>query len=445
MTTQVTQNAEELGTTKLRKDALAILEAGYKAIQTEKVIREQVVRKDNVLRVQNTDINLEDYRHIFLVGIGKCALDACTVLETLLEDHLSGGMVLDVRGGVLKKLESHVGTHPLPTEHNVAAAQSIADLADSLTKDDLVITVISGGGSALLCLPARASLPERVHSQTGTRAGGPNDLECADLADLTKTLMDKGATISELNTVRKHTSKIQGGQLVARAYPARVVSLIFSDVPSNDISTIASGPTVKDETTVCDAEEVLEKYGIDSSTYSLVETPKDDEYFKNVENVLVLSNQTALDAMKNEAERLGYNGEIRTCCLEGEARDVAKQLVANADTPKTCKLYGGEVTVTLTNKNGKGGRNQELALAALQDIPEDIVLIAVASDGWDNSDVAGALVDAELRRKAEQSGVSLTRHLDAHTSYLFFERAGGHIVTGMTGSNVADFYFTLHG
>lgn len=420
------KNAGELATTPLREDALRILEAGYQAILTKEVIQKDVEVNGQYLRVGERVMSLGVFKRIFFVGIGKCALDAGEVFEEKLGSWLTGGIILDVRGATLKKLRSKVGTHPFPSEQNVKAAESIAELLEGLTDTDLLITVISGGASSLLCLPS--------------------DLSCEALGLITKTLMAQGATISEINTFRKHISKIQGGQFAKMAYPATVVSLIFSDVPGDDIAIVASGPTVLDTTTIADARGVLKKYNIEElcklPECEFVETPKDPEYFQRVYNILFVTNKKALFAMKGEAERLGYNAEIASAEFQGEARDAGKYFMQEAVTPKTCRLLGGETTVVV-KKEGKGGRCQEVALGALSEVREGALLVAATSDGWDNTPFAGAIADSETLARARELGLDPLSASENNQAYDFFEKIGSHIDTGRTGANVSDWYFTL--
>lgn len=421
----IIKNIDEIATTKLRKDALDILEEGYRAINTEKVITSNIRVEDGHLFIEERDINLNDYERVFFVGIGKCSADAAIILESILGDYLTSGIVVDVRGVVLQKIQSKVGTHPLPSEANIKATRSIKELLEDATERDLILTVISGGGSALLCLP--------------------HDIQCKLLIEITKTLMKKGATIEELNTVRKHLSLIQGGQFAKLAYPAKVVSLIFSDVPGDDIGTISSGPTVLDKTTKEDAEKILVKYDVlnvcKQPNCEVFETPKEEKYFAGVDNILLLTNKTALSAMKEKAEDLGYRAIIADSKVEGEARIIGK-LVAQQAKNNTCLLYGGETTVTV-EKEGKGGRCQEFILGALPYIKENSVIVAVASDGWDNTDVAGALGDNGILGEADRKGFDVNRFLKDNKSYDFFKLVNGHIKTGRIGSNVSDLYFTL--
>jgi len=423
----IIKNKEELATNGLRKDALDILEAGLGAINTEKILREKILFENGELCIGEDRHVCENYERIFFIGIGKCALEGAEVIEDILGDTLTGGVVLDIKAGVLKRMKSLIGTHPYPSSQNVSATQEIRELIKKTTEKDLVLLLISGGGSALLC--------------------DPYDTDYETIIKVTKELTKKGADIYELNTVRKHLSKIQGGQLAALAFPARVVSLIFSDVIGNDISVIASGPTVMDKTTKEDARSILEKYDLFEDCISLdcklTETPKDPKHFEKVSNILLVTNQDALKAMKEKAEILGFDTKIETDELAGEATEVGKNFVDREVAPKTCVLAGGETTVSIKG-GGIGGRNQEVALGALSSIKEGSVFISAASDGWDNSDSAGALVDKELFEKATSLSKNPVDYLSKNDSFNFFKEVGGHISTGRLGSNVSDLYILLY-
>lgn len=433
----IIQNADTLGTTPLRRDALQILDAGYTAIMTTSAIRSQFRLEGETLKItsaagvdgktREVEIYLPQYRRVLVVAIGKCAFDAGKEIEEILGDRITAGVVLDVRGGVLKYLRSEIGTHPFPSEKNKEVTESIVAMLKDTTAEDLILAVISGGGSSLLCLP--------------------HDIKCEKLTEITKQLMEKGADIHELNTVRKHLSEVQGGNLAKLAYPAKVVSLIFSDVAGNDIATIASGPTVMDTTVAMDAAEILSKYDImklcELPHCEILETPKEGKYFENVENILFVTNDAALFAMGKKAEELGYAPVICSNCATGEAGEFGKKLASEKYVGKGCSLYGGETTVTVAHSEGKGGRNQEVVLGALPYLPENTVIIAAASDGWDNTEVAGALGDKTLYEESKSLGVNTEEYTHGR-SYEFFSKVGdGHITTDRTGANVADFYFVL--
>lgn len=421
------KNYNELGTTELRRNALDIIESGIEAILTKNVVRGVFEATGKSIKVQDAVFNIADYRRVFFLGVGKCAVDAAVEIEALLSDTIKGGVVIDVKSGKFKKIRSYIGTHPYPSEENVAAAKEAVRMLSGFTEKDLVIVVISGGGSSLF------SLPHGISTET--------------LTSITKTLMDKSAPISEVNIVRKHLSDVQGGFLAKILYPAKVVALLFSDVPGNDISTIASGPTVLDKSTKADAEAVIKKYGILEAcgldSLEMVETPKEEKYFSKISNLLVVTNDVALDAMSKKAMELGYAAVIRTNSAEGEARDFGEQIVLEADGMRGCFLYGGETTVTVARQGGTGGRNQEVVLGALPFIKEGSLIAAVSSDGWDNSDCSGAIGDRDLMYAAEAAGAKPEEFLAANNSFAFFSAVGGHIKTGRTGANVADLYFVL--
>ena len=419
------KNFEELAINRKRHDALQILNAGYEAIDTEKIIRSKIKINGNILVIEEKEFDLSEYENIYFVGIGKCSLDAGGVLKEMLGDKIKRGIVIDVTEGEIDGMETHVGTHPDPSEENISVGEKIADLLRSATEKDLVLSVISGGGSALLSLPYK--------------------IDCEGLIDITKKLTKKGADIYELNTVRKHLSAIKGGNMAKMAHPAKMISLIFSDVPNNDISVIASGPTVRDKTTIKEAEDVLNKYDLwneDISSF-LAETPKEEEWFNNVENFLILTNKDAVVAMEEKAKELGYEIIPGKASVSGEAKSVGEEFAKTDLLPNQVKISAGETTVKISG-SGKGGRNQEVTLSALVHLPPNFVFISAASDGRDNSDVAGALCDQEIKVNVEKLHLDPKRFIAENDSYNFFTQTGGHILTGPTGSNVSDLYILLN-
>lgn len=407
-----------------------ILEAGYEAVLTEQALVENISLTGQILKIKDKKYNLAKYKKVFLIAVGKCANRSAAVLEEILDGKIIGGVVLDVEPAKFKKLKSKVGFHPLPAKENILATKSIIKILEQAKKDDLVLTIISGGGSALLCKPV----------------SGVGD---ESLKQITQSLMEKGATIGEINIVRKHLSQIKGGQFAKLVFPAQLVSVIFSDVPGDDISMIASGPTVLDETTKKDAQIVLESYfaderfdgGVEMISF-LRETPKEEKYFKQVDNILLVTNKVALAAMRRKAEDLGYESCIELTDLQGEARKAGGQLISEEFLPKSCHFWGGETTVQITG-DGKGGRNQEFVLGTLANLPEGTLVIAAASDGWDNTDVAGALADSDLLEKMEKKKINPKEYLKNNDSYNFFKKMKTQIKTGRTGINVADFYLIL--
>ncbi len=426
-TTEYIENFSELATDQKRSDALRILDAGYRAIETSRILHSKLKLEGSNLKIADRSYNLDNYRRILVLAVGKCAREAGENLEELLGDRLSDGVILDLESSEhTRVLRSLVGTHPLPSPQNIEAAKQIKQLAEEAGEDDLVITVISGGGSALLCLPSQITIDT--------------------LIKVNQLLTKKGADIYELNTVRKHLSEIKGGHLAHLLYPAETISLIFSDVLGDDLSVIASGPTVRDNTTVEDAYQILKKYEVEEelnlSPELLTETPKEEHLFEKITNILTVTNRDALAAMEECAEELGYRCIRDSHLISGEARRVGREFAGKELAPGQAIIGGGETTVTITG-NGQGGRNQEAALGALSEITSGKIFISAGSDGQDNSDAAGALADRELYDRAEQAGLDISSYLENNDSYNFFRQAGGQIYTGATGSNVSDLYLLL--
>lgn len=425
------QNSKDLAKSAARVAALAIAEAGLEAIDTESAVERAVRLSGDTLSVNDKSFTLSPDGKLIVIGVGKCALEAGKALEGILGDRLTGGIVLDLREGMLSRLTTRVGTHPYPTQANVDATKEIIQMLSGLSEKDMALFVISGGGSTLLCLP--------------------NGHTAEDEASLLRHLTRAGADIQEVNTLRKHTSRARGGFLAKYAYPAQVIALIFSDVPSGVFEFIASGPTVRDTTTVADAQRVIEKYKVTVGRVwdaALVETPKEDKYFEKVTNLLAVSNQVALSAMAAEAEKLNFTPRIMTANLRGEAREVAAAIVRDLakEKPKTALLYGGETTVTVRAPGGKGGRNLELALAALATLPAlgpaDLIF-TLASDGRDNTDFAGAISDIMTKEHAEKLKLDAAQFLAENNSYEFFKATGDYLLTGDTGSNVSDLIIAI--
>ncbi|MBI3589513.1 MAG: DUF4147 domain-containing protein [Candidatus Liptonbacteria bacterium] len=423
------KNFQNLALTKTRKDALKIAEAGLEAIDTQKIIKEKIQLKKNSLVIDQKTFSLKGVKNIYVVAIGKCAGEASLALEKVLDKKIKAGIALDVKKVTgLKIIRSLAGSHPLPSRRNTAASLQIINLIKNLAEDDLIIFLISGGGSSLLCVP-----------KSGT---------CEEETLIDQKLMASGATIDEMNTVRKHLSQARGGYLAKYAYPAKSIALIFSDVVGNDLEFISSGPTVKDATTVRDALQILNKYNIQKvcsiKNCGLIETPKNDEFFKKVSNLIFVSNEVALKAMAKTAKKLGYRVKICTSCLKGEARNEGAKIAAeiNRAKPKTVLLYGGETTVNVKGK-GKGGRNMELALGALSRIQKGSLVLSFASDGIDNTPLAGAICDKMTKEKAEKLKLKPISYLAENNSYPFFKKTGDYLLTGQTGSNVSDLVIAI--
>ncbi len=429
--TSIIKNLDELSVTPLRTDALAIVSAGYDAINTRTALHEAVTIAGDTLIVSGNAYPLSSSQKIWVVGAGKCAIEGASALEDILGDRLAGGVVVDVSDAThrlpLAKITGLIGTHPEPSQKNRGAAKHIVDVLSALTKDDIVIEIVSGGGSTLLCLPNDA-------------------MTCANEAEAFRELTDGGATITEMNTVRKHISTARGGWLAKMAYPAKLIGLIFSDVPGNDLSVISSGPTVKDITTITDAEKIINTYHLHAfSKEALIETPKEDIYFENVRNILLMTNQRPLTSMKHIAETLGYTAHIITDRYSGEASDVIKDVQTElSKAPRgSVFLYGGESTVTLGEHAGKGGRNLEMALAGLSQIGENEIIVPFSTDGHDNTDFAGAICDTITKEHATQNRLPTETYLLEHRSYDFFTETGDALVTGNTGANVSDIIISI--
>jgi len=425
------KNFEVLAFSPEREDGLAILEAGLDAIDTRKIIRKKVHVEEDILFAGGTTYNLKEKKRVFLIGVGKCSIRAAEELEAILGERLEGGFILDVEipeGCSLKRVQYAQGTHPLPSLENVDAVLKMVDILKDLNEDDLVLVIISGGGSTLLCLPEDRN-------------------RCLEEAQIVKTLIEAGADIKELNTVRKHLSLARGGYLAKYAYPAEVLALIFSDIPGDDLSYVASGPTMMDQSRVEDASEVLARYDVlskcDFDDYGLVETPKEEKYFKNIKNIIVVSNRDALLAMKEESEKRGYVTKIETASLTGDVESVGERIYADAISSKEdVLLYGGETTVHVDGF-GRGGRNRHLALVVLDNIKDHDLFISLASDGWDNGKHAGAIADRITLDKAKEKGLDISDYRRRDDSETFFEKTGNYIVTGRTGSNVSDLMIFL--
>ncbi len=423
------QNFDQLATTPARRALLQITEAGLQAIDTRVVTREMLKRDGDELTVGGEVIDLKQIDRIIFIAVGKCAADASMEAENILGDRISRGVALDVRKCPnVKRLQTFCGTHPLPSDDNLEATDAIVAALKGLTERDLVIFVISGGGSTLLFLPQNRNDRAEV--------------------SIFNALTAAGATIKEMNTVRKHISLARGGWLAAYAYPAKVVSLIFSDIPGDDLSFVASGPTVKDETTIEEAEGILAKFNVlqtcDIEKCDLVETPKDDKYFARVKNIAAVSNRRALEAMRDTAQKLGYATEIRGADLMGEVTNVA-EMIADAihkAPPKSALLWGGETTVEIKGK-GAGGRNLQFAATLLYLVKDGEEILSFDSDGHDNGPYAGAIADGGTRAAVADAGLDLRRYRDDNDTQALFERAGNYLLTGDTGSNVSDLIIAL--
>lgn len=417
------QNRKELDITPLRKDALDILEEGYKAIDTEKVIFDAVSINDHTLVIQDQTFPLDEYDRIHLIGFGKASCEASAALEKVLGAVLHTGIAIDVEiePQVCEIVQTYRASHPRPSKENVEIAQKVVDFSGKLNERDLVIVNVSGGGSSLLCWPMS---------------------ECDQGTRLYETFLGAGGTITELNVIRKHISGLKGGGLAQKLYPATVVGLVFSDVPGGDLSYVASGPTFYDETTVEDAQEILDKYNI-TETFDLTETPKDKVYFEKVHNIGLVTNEIAFDVMRKKADELGYSSKLISPRMYDSAEETLDEFWNKTDD-QSVSFGGGEITLVVDKKGGSGGRNLYLANAALERITnENEIFIASASDGIDNCPIAGGIADYETLKKIKEKDLDFEEYLDNFDSQRLFEATGDAIVTGSTGANVADFMMYL--
>lgn len=373
------------------------------------------------------------YDRVQVVGAGKASRGMAQALARLLGRRLSGGHVNvpDGNDAPVRHVTLQASSHPVPDARGEEGARRILEIAQSAGPSDLLLCVISGGASALLPSPSPPLTLEQKQ-------------------EITRKLLASGATIHELNTVRKHLSGMKGGQLAAAAAPATLVTLILSDVTGDDLATIGSGPTVPDPSTVEDARRILDRYGIPEPPGALHETPKPgDPVFSRVQNLVIGSNRLALDAAARRAKELGYRTLLLSSFIEGETREVAKvhaaiakEILANGRPlhRPACILSGGETTVTIRG-SGKGGRNQEFVLAAALALEgfTPAVIFSGGTDGIDGpTDAAGAYVDSSTLTRARGLHLDPQKYLDDNDSYHFFEPLGALIKTGPTGTNVMD-------
>lgn len=415
-----------------------------------RVMIEKAVRYDGkTLRVRGVKLNLGAYRRVLVIGGGKASALMAEKVEAILGERVTEGRVIvpdsQRRLPSLSRIRFRGSTHPFPTRKGVRAVKWMLDLANGLTANDLVICLISGGGSALMPLPvAGVSVEEKQ--------------------EVTRLLLRSGADISEQNCVRKHLSAIKGGRLAEVLRPARVLSLIVSDVVGNDLASVASGPTVPDPTTYARAKEILKKRSVwrvaPEAVRSLIqsglggsvpETPKPgSETFTKVDNVLVGSNEEPCESARKELAGAGYDASLASTTVQGEARGVGRKLATLAMSKSKRRtavalVAGGETTVHVTG-DGTGGRNQEVALSAAIAIAGrgGITIASFGTDGVDGpTSAAGAMADSETVRRGRALGMEARDYLRNNDSNSYFGKLGDLIVTGPTGTNVNDVMIVL--
>ena len=326
------KNYDELAISPVRRQVLVIIEAGYDAIATDQVVARSVSVDGNTLRVGGQKFDLSGTRHIHVIGFGKASCQAAAALEKVLGSRIGSGVVIGNAPSTCEIISTYQGSHPLPSEANVGMSEKmLADIKD-LNGEDLVIVLVSGGGSALLCWPKA---------------------ECGQGQRLYHAAVHSGMTIHEMNTVRKHLSLLKGGGLAKLLYPAKVISLIFSDVPGESYDMVASGPTYPDVSTVSDARRIAEKYQL--GDFELNETPKEPKWFERVSNIVLVSNAIALRAMADKAASFDYAPKIMAADLYEDPRTSIARMCSLAN-PRSVILAGGEYRIRISGRGGKGGQ-----------------------------------------------------------------------------------------
>ncbi|MCS7221988.1 MAG: glycerate kinase [Anaerolineae bacterium] len=456
-----------------RQQLIEIMTAALRAVDPAEAVRRHLQRQGDILQVGGAHYDLRRFRRVIVVGGGKAGAPMAAAVMEILGDCVAGGAVVVKYGhtapsgtwrvrfghgdGVpasqeplsLGPVELIEAGHPIPDAAGLKGAQRVLSWLRNLSAEDLVICLISGGGSALLPAPA-----EGLHLE--------------DKQALTEMLLRAGATINEINAVRKHCSLLKGGQLARQAAPATLITLVLSDVVGSPLDVIASGPTVPDLSTFADAYAVLERYGLveqapasivarlrQGMAGALAETPKPgDPCFKRVQTVVVGDNRIAAQAAAECARQLGFSTQVLTTFIEGEAREVARVCAAllkeevqtDAPLPRpACLILGGETTVTVRG-HGRGGRNQELALAAALALDgwPDVAIISLGTDGTDGpTNAAGALATGWTVRAGKAIGLDAAAMLSDNDAYRFFSALGDLIITGPTGTNVNDLILGL--
>jgi len=415
------KNTDELVTTKERKDILEIVENAYEAIDTESVLDRMMSSNGHYLHIDGHIFDLTQYERVRVIGFGKASCSAILKIEQILEGIELDGVAIDKKPGTCESVDIKAGSHPRPSSVNVEISGEIVKIAKESNEKDLVIVVVSGGGSSLLCWPAS---------------------ECDQGAKLYDKFLGLGATIDEINTVRKHISMLKGGGLAKLLFPATVASLVFCDVPGNKYDIVASGPTYKDNSTVADAEAILQKYDL-GGEFDLVETPDEDKFFEKVFNIPVVSNISAIEAMEEKARELGY--EVNS--LGAEIYDFTNKVIERmleSSKPGAAVVAGGEPRLIIKGGGGTGGRNLYVAMEALKHIKEDDTFCAFASDGIDNkSKYAGAVIDKNTLDTISEKNLNLEDYIERYDPEGLFEKTGGMIETGPTGSNVSDLMVSI--
>ncbi len=424
--------------------AREVWEAALAAGDVDPLVRRALGGDGTVLVAGPLRVDLATTPRVLVLGAGKAGGSMARTVEAILGDRVSDGLVVVKDGYARKTARVRVveASHPVPDQRGQDAAEALLGLAASAGRDDLLIFLISGGGSALLPAPAPP-------------------VTLAEKRQVTRLLLAAGADITELNTVRKHLSLVKGGQLARAAAPATVLTLALSDVIGNAIDVIASGPTAPDPSTYGEALEVMGRFDLlavapahviqrlqAGASGEIPETPKPgDLLFERVTNLVIGDNSVVVDAAAARARQLGYEPVVLTRSLAGEAREVARDFVSRARKlePRTCLIAAGETTVTVRGA-GTGGRCQEFALAAAVDLQSApaLTVLAAGTDGTDGpTDAAGAIADASTVARGAEQRLDVQSFLDANDAYSFFRATGDLVMTGPTGTNLLDLYILV--
>jgi len=428
-----------------------VMQAALAAVEPGEAVRRALQRDGEQVTVAGCTYDLASYDRVIVVGAGKASAPMAAAVEDVFGALCMDGLVVVKHGHThpTRTVRLREASHPIPDETCVDGTAELVALLATTGPRDLVVVTLSGGGSALMLLPA-------------------DGISLADMQQTTDVLLRAGATINELNTIRKHLEQAKGGGLARLAAPSDVLALVLSDVVGNPLDVIASGPTVPDTSTYADTCAIVERFGIwdrlpatvaqrlrDGRDGKIADTPKPgDPLFDRVQTVVVASNDLAAAAGVEQAEQEGMSALLLTTYVEGEAREVAKVVAAlareEAATARplplpACLIMGGETTVTVRG-SGLGGRNQELALAASFKIAglENVIIAALATDGNDGpNDATGALADGSTLARAQAAGLDPNAYLTNNDAYHFFEALGDLLITGPTNTNVNDLLFAF--
>jgi glycerate 2-kinase len=432
-----------------QKTAVKIFRSGVESVLPKNLVSHNIILNDNILTCQDSSYDLSSFEHIYVTGFGKASASMAQAIENLLGKRITGGHIVTKYGHSvqLKWIEISEAGHPIPDYNGLEGTEKIVQIAGKAAIYDLVIVLISGGGSALL-----TDIPEGISLD--------------DLKDTNRVLVNSGADIGEMNSVRKHLSRLKGGQLARLVYPATLLTLLISDVIGDSLDVISSGPTVADPTTFNDALRVVDKYNLEASippsvmdylvkgqSGSIPETAKNgDPGLIRTRNFLLGNNETALLNSKNRAIKLGYEAIILSDKVSGDVKEVSEYLHSEiiaysrvSENKRIALLFGGEPTVQPTG-NGKGGRNQHLALLMAKKIAgmKGVTFLSAGTDGTDGpTDATGAICDGSTFQQATNLGMEIMEYTRNYDAYSFFEAVGGLLKTGPTHTNVMDLMIIL--